>query len=580
MPRAKVAASNAEISELLRRYSATLAVGGGNRFKIKAYRRAAETIENSAADLADMVRRGEPLTALPGIGSGIEGVIRDIVRQGRFAKLDTSLKELAPELSELVAWPRLDPKTVRRVYKKLAIHGIKPLRRALESGQIGEALGARVEFHIRQGLSERPRLLLWAADKLVPPLVEFLEGRRSVSRVMPAGGLRRRTDTVGDLDFLVTGKSAAPIWREMARFPAVKKTLRRSTADAEFLLASGVVVHLHHCRETDWGTAAIQYTGSERHNRRLAKLAGRKPPRTNGRKPSPRKSKAVALADDPALPHSEEREVYRSLGLPFIEPELREDRGEIEAARSNCLPRLVTAADIQGDLHMHTTESDGADDLATMVRAAQERGYRYIAITDHSQSLTLTNGLTEARLRRHLRKIDRLNAKLKDFVILKSAEVDILEDGRLDYSQGMLKELDLTICSIHSRFALDKKKQTERILRAMDNRYFNILGHATGRLLLKREGYEIDAERILKHAKKVGCHVEINSSPDRLDLNDENAKLAKELGVLVAVNTDAHSVRELGFLRAGINQARRAWLEPPDVLNTRPLPDLRRALER
>jgi len=229
---------------------------------------------------------------------------------------------------------------------------------------------------------------------------------------------------------------------------------------------------------------------------------------------------------------------------------------------------------------MHTTESDGADDLATMVEAARERGYRYIAITDHSQSLTLTNGLTEARLRRHIRAIDRLNAKLKDFVILKSAEVDILEDGRLDYSQGMLKELDLTICSIHSRFALDKKKQTERILRAMDNRYFNILGHATGRLLLKREGYEIDVERILKHAKKVGCHVEINSSPDRLDLNDENAKRAKELGVLVAINTDAHSVKELGFLPAGINQARRARLEPADVLNARPLPDFRRALKR
>jgi DNA polymerase (family 10) len=562
--------SNAEIAELLRRYSATLSVGGGERFKIKAYRRAAESLENSSESIAQMVRTGGDLTELPGVGSGIAGVIRDIVRHGRFARLDEAVKSLPSELSELVAWPRLDPRTVRRVYKKLGIQGIDALRGALESGEIGEALGTRVEFHVRQGLAERPRMLLWAADKLVPPLVEFLERMKSIRRAMPVGGLRRRTDTVGDLDFLVAGPSAATIWREFARFPAVTKTVRRSTTDAEFLLSSGVVVHLFHCREKEWGTAAIQFTGSDRHVRRLAKLAtskARRSAQSNGKLPA-------------ALKDSDETEIYRRLGLAFIEPELREDRGEIEAAGKDRLPQLVAVADIRGDLHMHTTESDGADDLATMVEAARERGYRYIAITDHSQSLKLTNGLTEARLRRHLKKIDRLNAKLKDFVILKSAEVDILEDGRLDYSQGMLKELDLTICSIHSRFALDKKKQTERILRAMDNRYFNILGHATGRLLLKREGYEIDVEKVLRHAKKVGCHVEINSSPDRLDLSDENARRAKELGILVAVNTDAHSTRELRFLSAGINQARRAWLESKDVLNARPLPELLRALKR
>jgi DNA polymerase (family 10) len=270
--------------------------------------------------------------------------------------------------------------------------------------------------------------------------------------------------------------------------------------------------------------------------------------------------------------------VYRTLGLQFIEPELREGRGEIEAALKKALPALVEVADLQGDLHMHTTASDGGNSIEEMAAAAQEKGYRYIAITDHSQSLKITNGLTEKRLREHIRAIEKVNARLKDFVILKSAEVDILEDGTLDYSNGMLKQLDFTICSVHSRFALNKEQQTERIMRAMDNPYFKILGHATGRLLLKRQGYDLDMERIMRHAKDRGCFFEINSSPNRLDLSDEHAKLAKQLSIKIAVNTDAHSIHELDFIAAGINQARRGWLEPADVLNTLPIAKLLKVL--
>jgi DNA polymerase (family 10) len=244
------------------------------------------------------------------------------------------------------------------------------------------------------------------------------------------------------------------------------------------------------------------------------------------------------------------------------------------------LPALVTLEQIRGDLHMHTTESDGANSIAEMAEAALARGYEYIAITDHSQSLKITNGLSQKRLLQHIKAIDKLNDKLRDFRILKSSEVDILEDGSLDYSDLVLRQLDFTICSIHSRFARNREQQTERIMRAMDNPYFGILGHATGRLLLKREGYEIDIKRIIRHATEIGCFFEINSSPDRLDLSDEHAKLAKDAGVLIAVNTDAHSIRELDFMSAGINQARRAWLSPKDVLNTRPVNDLLRLLRR
>jgi len=272
--------------------------------------------------------------------------------------------------------------------------------------------------------------------------------------------------------------------------------------------------------------------------------------------------------------------VFAGLGLKFIEPELREGRGELEAAAADALPALVTVDEIRGDLHMHTTASDGNASILEMARAAQARGYRYIAITDHSQSLKFTNGLTEDRLRAHCRAIDEANEQLKDFRIFKSSEVDILDDGSLDYSQEMLAELDFTICSIHSKFGLNREQQTERILRAMDNPYFGILGHATGRLLLRREGYELDIERIIRHAADVGCFFEINANPNRLDLSDTHAKLAKEAGILLAVNTDAHSTEELDNLPYGVNQARRAWLTADDVLNTRAAKEVLKLLQR
>jgi DNA polymerase (family 10) len=285
-------------------------------------------------------------------------------------------------------------------------------------------------------------------------------------------------------------------------------------------------------------------------------------------------------AKDLGASAASEAALYNKLNLTYIEPELREGRGEVAAAAQGMLPALIQLSDLRGDLHMHTTASDGTNTLAEMAAAAQEKGYQYIAITDHSQSLKITNGLSEKRLLQHIKAIDRLNAKLMGLTILKSAEVDILDDGRLDYPKHILKHLDLTICSIHSRFALDKEQQTTRILRAMDNPYFNILGHATGRLLLKREGYQIDIERVIKQAKANSCFFEINSSPDRLDLSAEHARLAKEAGVKIAINTDAHSIKELNFITGGINQGRRGWLAAQDVLNTQPLEKLLKILRR
>ena len=557
---------NAAIADILRRYAAALSLEGADRYRTRAYTRAADTIESLDADVEKLAATGS-LTTLPGIGRAIAEKIEEIVKSGRLERLDTAVAKLPPELVELSRYPRLDPKTVLRAYKKLNISSIAQLRKHLANGDVSKQLGERVAFQLQLGLDERPRMLLWDAEPLAAKMATQLARLHGVSQVAEVGSLRRRKDTVGDLAFLVAAETPASVLE--ARLPGVTPVRMESKSRGVFRLSSGVEMSVTVVPAARWGLALIEVTGSPEHLRQLKARA---------------KTKTASLTARGLLRKkvdlTEESAIYQSFGLQFIEPELREGRGEIEAAARGKLPKLVTLEDLRGDLHMHTTASDGRHTMAEMAAAAQERGYAYIAITDHSQSLKITNGLSEKRLLAQCQAIDKLNARLRAITVLKSAEVDILEDGSLDYSPDVLKELDFTVCSIHSKFSLDKQRQTERLLRAMDNPYFTILGHATGRLLLKREGYQIDVERVLEHAKRNGCCVEINSSPDRLDLSDEHAKLAKEMGIRIAINTDAHSIRELDFIHAGIKQARRAWLEPDDVLNTLPLVKLRRTWKR
>jgi len=563
-----MAISNATVADILRRYAAVLSLEGADRFKLKAYRRAAETVEGLNDNVAELAKDGSDLTEFPGIGKAISAVILEILRSGKLARLEQTLAKLPAEQVELATKPRLNPKKISRIYKKLGISSLQELQSQLAAGRIREEFGARMDFHIRRGLDDRPRHLLWGIEDFAEKILEYLRSIAGVIRVSTAGSLRRKQDTVGDLNFLVASNSAANVFKQFSRFGAVQSDEVRGPTERLYKLSSGVSISLRWTAAKEWGLSLIEGTGSLAHLQELTEWA---------------EKKSLALSTSLANKGanlSDESSVYAALGLPFIEPELREGRGEVLAAANGKLPALVTLRDLRGDLHMHTTASDGANSIEEMAIAAQERGYEYIAITDHSQSLKITNGLTEKRLLEHIKAIDKVNAKLKGLRILKSAEVDILEDGKLDYSKAMLKQLDFTICSIHSRFALDKEKQTERILRAMDNPYFNILGHATGRLLLSREGYELDIKRIIEHAKVNGCLFEINSSPNRLDLSDEHAKLAKDAGVKIAVNTDAHSVSELDFISAGINQARRGWLAPVDVLNTYPLQEMLQLLRR
>jgi len=417
-----------------------------------------------------------------------------------------------------------------------------------------------------------------AAELVAAPIEAFLAQLLKVVSVARVGSLRRKEQTVGEVDLLVAGDgTAASLFKAFEKYPTVKTVGPREKNDAEFTLSSGAIVRLAFCKPSDWGLELARRSAAPAHWEAIEQLAATKKLKLGG------KVSASKAATSKAAKHvdvTDEASLYSGLGLQFIEPELREGRGEIDAAAKDELPKLLTLADLRGDLHMHTLASDGTATILQMAQAAQARGYRYIAITDHSQSLKLTNGLTEARLREHCRAIDEANDQLKDFTIFKSSEVDILEDGRLDYSDEMLAELDFTVCSIHSKFGLNREQQTERVLRAMDNKYFGMLGHATGRLLLRREGYELDIDRLIRQVLEVDCFFEINASPDRLDLSDENAKLVKEAGILIAVNTDAHAIGELDQMQWGVNQARRAWLTAADVLNTRSAKELLKLMHR
>jgi DNA polymerase (family X) len=541
--------SNAQIADRLAGLAQLLSTHKENLYKVKAYRRAAARIRSLSESLDELVRDDADLTRFPGIGGAIASAIREIVLTGTLRKLDTLRGEAAPEVANLADYPRLDPKRVLRIYKKLKISSIGELREKLESGQIEAALGQRMAQHVRQGISETHAMLLYHADDLQGAIEAFLLDKCGVTAVRVVGACRRRVEVIEEIAFAIQTEDFPAVVKKMERYGGRTPLLESNKTRAHFALSSGIELRLCQAHSSEWGLRLIAETGSEAHLQKLEAVTGElSAARVKG-------------------PFTTEAAFYTAFGLSYIEPELREGYDEIARALRGTLPKLVTAADIRGELHAHSTSSDGVHSIEQMAIAAQERGYEYIGISDHSQSLKIANGVSIEDLWAQIEYIDRLNQTLTSVRVLKSAEVDILSDGSLDYPDDLLRELDYTVCSVHSRFGLNREQQTERILRAMDNRYFNILGHATGRLLLKRPGYEIEMDRIIAHAKANGCFFEINSSPDRLDLSAENARVAGEAGVKIAVSTDAHSTREFGTVRYGIDQARRAALAPASILN-------------
>ena len=553
--------SNAEIADRLASLAQLLSAQKENPYKVKAYHRAAARIRNLAESLDEMVHRDEDLTQFSGIGTAIASAIGEIVKTGTLANLEKLRGEAPPAVAELTAHPRLDPKRVMRVYKKLNINSLEELRQRVESWEVENIFGSRTTHHIRQGLTETHAMLLYRADDLRELIEEFLLSACHVSRAEAAGDYRRRVEVIEELVFVVGTDDFPSVIERMQRYGGRTPLVEVGADHASFALSSGILLRLQVAVDGDWGFHMAACTGSKAHIKNLS-------------------SSTRPLRELKREGFASEKVLYRRFGLQYIEPELREGNDEVERAKAGTLPRLVTPKDIRGELHAHSLSSDGVDSIEDMAEAARERGYEYIGITDHSQSLKIASGVSVDDLWKQVRYIDKLNGKLRGFRILKSSEVDILADGTLDYPDDLLKELDYTVCSIHSRFALNKKAQTERLLRAMDNRYFNILGHATGRLLLKRPGYEIDVETVIDHARQNGCFFEINSSPDRLDLSADNARRAAAAGVMIAVSTDSHSTGELDLLRYGLDQARRAGLPRENVLNSLSWNKLQRLFRR
>ena len=554
--------SNSEIADRLSSLAQLLSTDKANLYKKKAYRRAANTIRGLGESVDELVRRDADLTVYPGIGKAISGAIREIVLTGTLATLEKLRSDASPELLSISDYPKLDPRRVQRIYTRLRISSIEALRQALENGDIERVLGSRMAQHVRQGLVASGAILLYQAHDLAGSVKEYLLKHSTASRVEAVGDYRRRVETIEQLSFIALADHFERVIERMKRYGGQTPLIEATKDSALFSLAAGPLLRIDLAERRNWGLSLIQRTGSEAHLKKLQKMTG----------------SLSALKLTASFPT--EQSFYDHFGLQFIDAELREGIDEVKQARAGILPVLVTKDDILGDLHLHTDASDGSNSIEQMVTAAQDKGYAYIGITDHSQSLKIAGGLSPKRLWKQIRIIDRLNERLNGIRILKSAEVDILADGSLDYLDDLLRELDYTVCSVHSRFALGREQQTERIMRAMDNRYFTILGHATGRLLLKRPGYEIDINCIVAHAKENGCFFEINSSPDRLDLSAENARIAAAAGISIAVSTDAHSTHELDAIRYGIEQARRAGLEKALVLNCQPIDTLTKLFRR
>jgi DNA polymerase (family X) len=567
---------NSDVAEILNRVADLLEIEGANEFRIRAYRNAVRTISTLSGDVAEMVEQGEDLTELEGIGEDLAAKIAEIVETGGLQQLQELEQRTPAALVKMLNIAGLGPKRVQAIYEHLGITTLEELRQAGEEGKIREleGFGEKTEQNILDELDREPveeRTLLSVAEEYVGPLLDYVRAAKGVEQVQVAGSYRRRKETVGDLDLVATGQEGKGIIEHFVAYEDVEEIVSQGETRSTVLLRQGIQVDLRVVAPESYGAALFYLTGSKAHNIALRKMAVGRGWKIN---------EYGVFEGEERIAGEREEEIYDLFDMAYVVPELRENRGEIEAARQGRLPQLVTLEELRGDLQSHTKASDGHATLAEMAEAARQRGYEYLAITDHSKYVGVTQGLDAGELAEQMDEIDRLNEELEGIRLLKSIEVDILEDGSLDLPDEILERLDLRICSVHSKFDLSREKQTERILRAMDNPNFNILAHPTGRRIGQRRPYEVDMERVMEGALDRGCFLEVNAQPVRLDLDDVYCKMAKEIGVKLSIATDAHRPSELAYMRFGVGQARRGWLEPGDVLNTRPWDDLKELLKR
>lgn len=568
---------NADIAAIFTEIADLLEIEGENPFRVRAYRSAARSLGGLGRSVQTMIAQGEDLKSVPGVGADLDAKIREIVATGSCALLQRLRRTLPPAIAELLQIPGLGPKRVRALHEALAVDTQEQLARAAREGRIRKlpGFGVKTEAHILESieakLNKSRRFKLAIAEQYAEPLLAWLRATPGVDKVYVAGSLRRMRETVGDLDILVTACDGAGITQRFTHYEEVSSVLASGDTRSSIVLRRGMQVDLRVVDPQSAGAALVYFTGSKAHNIALRRIAQARGLKIN---------EYGVFRGRERIAGETEESVYAAIGLAWVAPELREDRGEVEAARTNRLPVLIERGDLRGDLHAHTKATDGHNSLREMALAARDSGLSYMAITDHSQRPAMAHGLDPVRLAKQIDEIDRLNDELADITLLKGIEVDILEDGSLDLPDSILARLDIVVGAIHSHFDLPRAKQTARVLRAMDNPYFSVLAHPGGRLIDEREPCDIDMLSVIRKARARGCYLELNSHPERFDLLDTWCQMAKAEGVLVAISSDAHSRLEFANLRFGIGQARRGWLEKVDVLNSRSLAELRPLLAR
>ena len=570
---------NADVAALFEEVADLLAIQGENAFRIRAYRNAARTLNQLSRPVADLVAAEEDLSDLPDIGDDLAGKIATIVDTGTLPLRDELAQDTPPAVADLLRIPGLGPKRVRRLRDDLGVDSRADLKRAAEAGEVQalDGFGETMEQNILDGLaqmSDEARWLLARVEPVVASLHDHMSAHDAVERVDAAGSYRRRTETVGDLDVLALADDGPAVTAHLAAYEDVAETLSQGDTRASVRLRSGLQADLRVVPPESYGAALLYFTGSKAHNVKLRDWAIEKELKLN------EYGVFRTDEDEERVAGETEEDVYALFDLPYIVPELRENRGELDAAADGTLPNLITHEDLRGNLHTHTTGSDGRHSLEEMAAAAQARGLEYLAITDHSPTVAVVQGLDADALREQMAAIDRLNDDLDDLRVLKGIEVDILEDGSLDLPDAVLADLDLCLCALHTALDLDEDTQTERVLRALDNPHVHVLAHPTGRRINERPPIEIDLGRVMEAALDRGCVLELNAQPERLDLSDVYCKRAKELGLPLVIGADAHAADGLDVLHYGVDQARRGWLEAGDVLNTKPWDEIAPVFDR
>jgi DNA polymerase (family 10) len=581
---------NLEIAAALKEMATLLEIKGGvNPFRIRAYRNAVRTIEEHPVPIRKLLEEGEDLTELPAIGKDMASHIAELVNTGRLSELEAVAEEVPRSLVEVTRIPNVGPKKTAKLWKELGVETVTDLAAVAAEGKIAglEGFGKKSEEKILAAVEryqEREvRFRIDQADQLVRPLVEHMEADKRVQKLEVAGSYRRRKETVGDIDLLVQSDEPEPVMKRFTGWSQVAEVVGAGETRGSVVLKSGLEVDLRILPEESYGAALLYFTGSKEHGVALRKRALERGLSIN--------EYAVSeLADEESgeegttsttgrelgkrIAGRTEEEMYEALGLPWIPPELRENRGEIEAAEKNKLPKLIEQGDLRGDLQMHSTWSDGKNSIEEMLEACAAKDYEYFALTDHSKALAMTGGMDAEKLARQWEEIDELVETHDEIRFLRSMEVDILAEGDLDLEEEWLERLDVVVVSVHSRFNLPEKDQTERILAAVRHPHVNILAHPTGRIINERDPFPFDLDAVFEACAEHSVAVELNAHPSRLDLKDTHLMRAKEKGAKIVISTDAHRVGELDLISYGVEQARRAWLGPADVINTWPLKKL------